>query len=171
MKKRRKRTVYIVQAALIAAIYAAVTYFIAPLSFGAQQLRVSEALTVLPVLTPAAIPGLAIGCVIANLSSPFGLVDIICGSLATLIAAILSRMTAKIRFRNLPLPSLIFPVLLNGIIIGLEISFFLPEGLSLKGFLVSGGGVAIGEALSCYALGLPLFAALSKIKIFNEVNK
>lgn len=171
MKKNRKRTVYLVQAALIAAVYAAVTYFIAPLSFGAQQLRVSEALTVLPMLTPAAIPGLAIGCVIANLGSPFGLIDIVCGSLATLTAAILSRFTAKIRVKNLPLLSLIFPVLLNGIIIGLEIAYFLPEGMTLKGFLISGGSVALGEAVSCYALGLPLFAALQKIRIFDEVNK
>lgn len=167
MKKQRKSTVFLVQAALIAAIYAAITYFISPLSFGAQQLRISEALTVLPVLTPAAVPGLAIGCAIANLGSPLGLVDIVCGTLATLIAAVLTRLTRNIRFKNLPLLSLVFPVLLNGIIIGLEISFFLPEGMSFMGFLYSGGSVALGEALSCYVLGLPLFAALNRTRIFK----
>lgn len=167
MKKQRKSTVFLVQAALIAAIYAAITYFISPLSFGAQQFRISEALTMLPVLTPAAVPGLAIGCAIANLGSPLGLVDIVCGTLATLIAAVLTRLTRNIRFKNLPLLSLVFPVLLNGIIIGLEISFFLPEGMSFMGFLYSGGSVALGEALSCYVLGLPLFAALNRTKIFK----
>lgn len=167
MKMQRKSTVFLVQAALIAAIYAAITYFISPLSFGAQQFRISEALTVLPVLTPAAVPGLAIGCAIANLGSPLGLVDIVCGTLATLIAAVLTRLTRNIRFKNLPLLSLVFPVLLNGIIIGLEISFFLPEGMSFMGFLYSGGSVALGEALSCYVLGLPLFAALNRTKIFK----
>lgn len=71
MKKMKKGTVYTVQAALIAAIYAALTYAVAPLSFGATQFRISEALTVLPVFTPAAIPGLAVGCIIANIGSPY----------------------------------------------------------------------------------------------------
>lgn len=171
MKNHRKGTIFIVQAALIAAIYAAITYFIAPLSFGAQQLRVSEALTVLPVLTPAAIPGLTIGCIIANLGSPFGLVDIICGSLATLIASMLTYATRKIRIKNMPLLSLIFPVLLNGIIIGLEISYFEPDGITLPTFLAFGGSVALGELISCYALGIPLYLGLSRTKIFKEVNK
>lgn len=167
MKNQRKSTVFLVQAALIAAIYAAITYFISPLSFGAQQLRISEALTVLPVLTPAAVPGLAVGCVIANLNSPWGFADIVFGTLATLIAAVLTRLTRNIRFKNLPLLSLAFPVLLNGIIIALEISFFLPDGMSFMGFLYSGGSVALGEALSCYVLGLPLFAALNRTKVFK----
>ncbi len=167
MKKQRKRTVFIAETALIAAVYAVITYAISPLSFAAQQLRLSEALTVLPVFTPAAVPGLAIGCVIANLGSPLGLIDIVCGTLATLAAAVLTRLTRSIRFKNLPLLSLAFPVLLNGLIIGLEISFFLPEGMSFMGFLYSGGSVALGEALSCYALGLPLFAALNRIRIFR----
>ena len=155
------------QSALIAAIYAAVTYAVSPLSFGAQQIRFSEAMTVLPVLTPAAVPGLAIGCIIANIGSPFGLVDIVIGTLATLLAAICTRATRNIRFKNMPLLSLIFPVLFNGVFIGLEIAYFLPEGLTFAGFLASGGGVALGEAISCYVLGLPLFAALNKAKIFK----
>lgn len=167
MKKQQRRTVFIAETALIAAVYAVITYAISPLSFAAQQLRFSEALTVLPVLTPAAVPGLAVGCVIANLGSPLGLIDIVCGTLATLIAAILTRLTRNIRFKNLPLLSLIFPVLLNGLIVGLEIAFFLPEGMTFMGFLYSGGSVALGEAISCYALGLPLFAALNRTKIFK----
>ncbi len=168
MKSRNKSTIYIVQAALIAAIYAAVTYFIAPLSFGTQQFRVSEALTVLPILTPAAIPGLAIGCLIANLSSPYGAADIICGTLATLIAAILTRLTRKITLKNQPLLSMIFPVILNGLIIGFELSFFMPEGLSFLSFVTLGASVALSEAVVCYGLGLPLLAGLRKTRIFIE---
>lgn len=168
MKTKRKSTVYLVQGALIAAIYAALTYFIQPLSFGAQQFRFSEALTILPALTPAAIPGLTIGCLIANLGSPYGIADIICGTLATLLAAICSRAARNIRFKNLPLLSPLFPVLFNGVIIGLEIAYFLPEGISWTAFATAGLSVAFGEFVICYILGLPLYTALNKTKIFTD---
>ena len=167
MNKRKFDTAFLVQAAVIAAIYAALTLFAAPISFGAQQFRISEALTVLPVLTPAAIPGLAVGCVITNLGSPYGIIDIICGASATFLAALCTRASRNIRFRKLPVLSLIFPVIFNGIIVGLEISFFLPDGISFFGFAASAAGVAFGELVSCYALGLPLYAALSKTRIFR----
>lgn len=168
MKKAKKGTLYVVQSSLIAALYAAVTYFIAPLSFGAQQFRISEALTVLPVLTPAAIPGLTIGCLIANINSPFGIADVICGTLATFLAAVCTRLSRKIRFKNVPFLSLLFPVLFNGIIIGLEISIFLPEGFSFMSFLTMGASVAFGEAVVCYLAGIPLFLSLEKTKIFER---
>ena len=168
MKKTNRGNIYIVRSALIAAIYAATTYFIAPISFGAQQFRISEALTVLPALTPAAVPGLAIGCLIANLNSPYGFADIICGTAATLLAAICTRWTRSIRFRDLPLLSFIFPVLFNGIIIGAKISFFMPEGFSFMSFLTFGLSVAFGEAIVCYLLGVPLFMSLKKIKVFER---
>lgn len=165
--KKKSRSAFLVQAAMIAAIYAALTYFTAPIAFGPTQLRIAEALTVLPVLTPAAVPGLAIGCIIANLSSPYGLVDIICGTAATLLAAICTRAARNIRIKGIPVLSVIFPVIFNGIIIGLEIAFFLPEGATFWAFITSGAGVALGELVSCGLLGIPLFAALRKTKIFN----
>lgn len=155
------------QGALIAAIYAALTYFSAPIAFGPAQFRIAEAMTLLPVLTPAAIPGLAVGCIIANLSSPYGIADIICGTLATLLAALCSRAAGKIRFKNIPLLSALFPVLFNGIIIGVEISLFIPEGADFWAFITSGAGVALGEFVSCFVLGLPLFAALDRTKLFK----
>ena len=167
MKTRKKTTVFYVQAALIAAIYAVLTYVAAPLSFGAQQIRISEALTVLPVLTPAAVPGLAIGCIISNIGSPYGIADIVLGTAATLLAALCSRAARSVRVKNLPLLSPVFPVIFNALFIGLEITWFLPEGLSLFGFLASAGSIALGEAVSCYALGLPLLLALRKTKIFK----
>ncbi len=164
---RSSGTVYVVQSALIAALYAALTYFLAPISFGMQQFRLSEALTVLPILTPAAIPGLAIGCLIANLNSPYGIADIFCGALATLLAAIFTRLTRKITVKGHPLLSMIFPVIFNGLIVGLEISIFLPEGFSFMSLFTVGTSVAFSEAVVCCLLGLPLLAGLKKTKIFK----
>ena len=170
MSKRSSNTVFITRAGLIAAAYVVLTFIaqMAGLASGAVQFRISEALTVLPVLTPAAIPGLTIGCLIANLGSPLGPVDIICGTLATFLAAICTRMTRKILFKNLPLLSLIFPVIFNGLIVGAEIAFFLPEGFSILAFLTSGASVALGELGVCYILGLPLYTGLNKSGVFRK---
>ena len=170
MKKMKKGTAYTVQGALIAALYSALTYAVAPLSFGATQFRISEALTVLPVFTPAAIPGLAIGCVIANIGSPFGPIDIVLGTLATLLAALMTRLTRNIRFKNIPLLSLIFPTLFNGIIIGAEIMMFTPEQAGIVGFFSCTSGVALGEVVVCYTLGLLLFLGLERTRVFDKIN-
>lgn len=164
---KNKGTIYLVQGALIAAVYAALTYFIQPLSFGANQFRVSEALTILPVLTPAAIPGLTIGCLLANLSSPYGIVDIICGTAATLLAAICTRLTRNIMIKRIPVLSPLFPVIFNALIVGAEISYFLPEGFTWAGYAASALSVGFGEIVVCYVLGLPLYAALNKTRVFS----
>ena len=110
-----KKTLFLVQGAVIAALYAALTYAagLAGLAYGNVQFRFSEALTVLAAFTPAAIPGLTVGCLLGNLGSPYGAADIICGTLATLLAALCSYGTRKIRIKGIPFVSLIFPVLFN----------------------------------------------------------
>lgn len=161
----------LVEASVIAAIYAALTVAIYPLSYGAVQFRFSEALTVLPVFTPAAIPGLTIGCFIANITGPYSWIDAVFGTLATLLASLCTYFARNIRFRGVPLLSFFFPVLFNAVIIGLEINlFFLPEGESFTfmGFLVSALWVGVGELVVCYLLGTPLFAAISKTKLFPK---
>ena len=166
-----KKTRFLVESAIIAAIYAALTLAIYPLSYGAVQFRFSEALTVLPVFTPAAIPGLTIGCIIANLAGPMSWIDCIFGALATLLAAICTRLTRNIKFKNMPLLSLIFPVIFNAVIIGLEINiFFLPAGetFTFTGFLISALWVGLGEAVVCFLLGTPLAFALGKSRIFKD---
>ncbi len=170
MKKMKKGTVYTVQGALIAAIYAALTYAVAPLSFGATQFRISEALTVLPVFTPAAIPGLSIGCIIANIGSPYGPIDIVLGSLATVLAALMTRLTRNIKFKNIPLLSLIFPTIFNGIIIGAEIMMFTPGQAGIVGFFTSASGVALGEVVVCYTLGILLYIGLDKTNVFKKLG-
>ena len=176
MTTRKEKLNYITTAAIIAAIYAALTYLgaVFGLSYGPIQLRFSEALTILPVFTPAAIPGLTVGCFIANIGS-FNLLDMVFGTLATLIAAILTRVFKDIKFKGLPLLSLFPPVIVNAIIIGLEIAiFFLPDGLSLYGFLISALEVGIGQLIVCYALGIPFYLTVQKtklIKLFKVENK
>ncbi len=159
-----KKTTLLVQGAVIAALYAALTYMAGAmnLAYGSVQFRFSEALTVLAAFTPAAIPGLAIGCFLGNLGSPYGIVDILCGTLATLCAAVFSYLARNVRLKNLPLLSMFFPVLFNGVIVGAEVAAFLPEGFTLYGYLINALWVAIGELVVCYAGGVPLSIAIEK---------
>jgi uncharacterized membrane protein len=155
-----KKTRYLITAAIIAAIYAALTIVMSYSSYGLIQFRVSEILTVLPFFTPAAIPGLFIGCIISNLFSPFALTDIIVGSLATLIAAYL---TSKMPNKWLaPLP----PVICNAVIVGLELSLTLHQPLWYA--ILS---VGFGEAVVCFVGGYIFILALERIKgrLFGKI--
>ncbi len=138
--------------ALIAAVYAALTCALAPISYGAVQFRVSEALTMLPMLMPCAVPGLFIGCVIANLIGGAGLIDVIVGSLATLAAGILTR-----KLRKKPLLALLMPVVLNGVMVGASLAYI--YNIPLFETMAT---VAIGEAVVLYALGYPLYMLLGR---------
>jgi len=160
-----KRSIFTVrfmaEAGIIAALYFVLTVAIAPLSYGQLQIRISEALCVLPFFTPAAVPGLFIGCVLANLLSPFGIWDIVFGSLATLAAALIT-YHIKIKWL-LPLPTII----INALVIGAELTLLatLPEfsnSLSQTAFFVSAAYVGAGEAIATYVLGMPLFFLLYK---------
>ena len=159
---KRKSTVYVVQAGVIAALYAAQTILQNTLLPGPAsmpvQFRISEVLTILAVFTPAAIPGLTIGCVIANISSlsALGPYDMIFGSLASLAAALLMYVLRKVRFFSLPVLSALMPAVANGIIVGFEIEFFFIEGaFHFESFLIQGGLVALGELAVLLVLGLP----------------
>ena len=149
----------ITHAALIAAIYAALTIWLAPISFARQQVRVAEALCVLPAFMPAAVPGLFVGCLVANIVSVFGLPDIIFGSLATLISAALTRRIARlVSERGVVFQALLIPlpaVVVNTLIIGAMLSV-----LTGVAFAAAALGVLAGQALSCYGLGAPLYLAL-----------
>jgi len=137
-------------AGIIAALYAVLSYFssIFGVAFGPVQCRFSEALCVLPFLTPAAVPGLFVGCLVSNLLSPYGALDIVFGSLATLLAAL---WTAKVRRPWLaPLP----PVVCNAILVGAVITIQQTSAdLFLGGFAYNALTVGLGEALVCCVLG------------------
>lgn len=153
-----KKTIFLVQASLIAAVYAAITIALAPLSYGELQVRVSEALTILPAFTPAAIPGLFVGCIVANIYGGGGIIDIVFGSLATLIAAYLSYKMPKKWL--VPLP----PVIVNGIVVGYILNYLYGAPL-----LITMGWVTIGQTIACYGLGYPLMKVFEKYedKIFH----
>jgi len=162
MQKNRRSVLFLAQAAVIAALYAGLSY-VTPefLKFGNVQFRVSEALTLLPVLTPAAIPGLTIGCVLTNLSSPdLGVLDIAFGSLATLLAALCTYWLRKITVKGWPVLAAIPPVLFNAVII----SAMLWHVLRFP-FWLSAGQIALSQFVICFGLGLPLVALLKKTPI------
>ncbi|MFZ5969325.1 MAG: QueT transporter family protein [Bacillota bacterium] len=148
-----KSTKFLVQAAIIGAIYAALTIILAPISYGQIQVRIAEALTVLPIFTPAAIPGLFVGCIIANIYGGGGMVDIVFGSLATLAAAVMSYKMPK-RWL-VPLP----PVIVNGIVVGYILNYLYQLPL-----LATMGWVSLGQLIACYGLGYPLMMNLDKYK-------
>lgn len=155
------------EAGLIAAMYAALTLAVPAASFGLMQFRVAELLTILPVYTPAAIPGLAVGCAVSNLvglgtgANPAGAWDILFGPLATLAAALLSYRLRGWRVKGLPLLATLPPVLLNAVVVGLELTIAL-FGFSWPLYGVNALQVAAGQFLACTVCGLLLAAALER---------
>jgi uncharacterized membrane protein len=153
-------------AALVGALYVTLCYFsnIFGCTFGVFQFRFAEALTVLPFLCPTAAWGLFAGCILANLLSPYGLPDLIFGSLATLVAGLL---TARCGSKWLaPLP----PVICNGLIVGALLAW------SETGFTAAFPGafafnalsVGVAELVVCYVLGLPLLEVLSRSRVLPQ---
>lgn len=147
------KTMFIVRSAVIAALYAALTLALYPISFGAVQFRVSEALTLLPIVMPEAIPGLFVGCLVSNLIGSATPWDIIFGSLATLIAAILTYVT-----RRNKILAAFWPVLCNTVIVGLVLALT----LDLPVFLTM-GEVGLGELAVVYTVGMAMLAALKRV--------
>ncbi len=162
---KNKKMIAITQAAVIAALYAVLTIsqnlLIPGSASWAVQFRVAEVLTVLAIYTPVAIPGLTLGCVIANISSVtagLGFYDMIFGSIASLIAALTMYGLRNVRFKTIPIPALLMPALWNGLIIGFEIDFFFIGNLSFNfvDFLTQGSLVALGELAVLIVLGIPM---------------
>lgn len=166
MKQLVKNPRYWAQAALIAALYTALVLAFQPISFGTIQLRVAEAMCILAYFTPAALPGLTIGCLLANavgLSTGATIVfDLFFGVVATLLATLIALQMRNHRWL-IPLPS----VLINGIIVGWEVhAFFTPE-ISLWLCMVY---VAAGQVLACYVMGMPLLFFLDRSKGFHRLT-
>lgn len=166
---RKDRIKYIVTGAVIAAIYAGLTYLsnFFGLAYGPIQLRISEVLTILPLFTPAAIPGLTIGCFIANIGS-FNVADLLFGTSATLCAAWLTYILRDKTVKGLPIFAFLPPVIINALVIGFEIAMFLPSNKGfLYGFLLSGIEVGIGQLIVCFCFGIPFYYLVKKYKIFK----
>ena len=168
--KKRKSALFLTQAAVIAALYVALTYVsnALGLAYGAIQFRLSEILTVLPVFTPAAIPGLTIGCILANITSPFGVIDIVCGSVASLLAALCTYALKNVCIKGLPVLAVIPPVLFNAVIIGLEIWYL--EGRVAEIFIISALEIAAGQIVMCVAIGLSFIRIIRKTGVFDKIS-
>ncbi len=152
--------------AIIAAVYALLTIFLAPISSGLIQCRVAEAMCVLPYFTVAAVPGLFIGCVLANLLTGAPVYDVVFGSLATLLAAFVTYLMRKRAPKWLaPLPS----VVINALVVGALLVYVYEVGV---GFWAAAGYVAVGQAVACFALGLPLMKLLERFggKLFGDAD-
>ncbi len=159
MSKSRFSVHRLTLAAVIAAAYAGLTLLLPIPQYGPIQFRVAEAMTLLPFLFPEAIPGLAVGCFLANLlGSPYVL-DWVFGTLATLLAAL---WTAKMPNRYL---AAVPPVVCNALIVGAEIAYFSTlDGLAfLPAFAMNAATVGLGEALVCFILGTVLLRALDQV--------
>lgn len=154
--KMEKGTLYLTQASLIAAIYVVLVFLFAPISFSIFQVRIAEALTILPFFTPAAIPGVTIGCLLANIMGEADMLDIIFGTLATLIGAFGSYGLRRYKFL-VPLP----PIIANTVIIPWVLRFAYGEALPIPFMMLS---VGIGEVISCYGLGMILLYSLNAYK-------
>ena len=152
---RDKKVLFMAQAAMIAALYVALTYVFAPISFSEVQVRIAEALTILPVFTPAAIPGLFIGCLLGNIMGGALVPDILLGSLATLIGAF---FTWKLRKAN-PFLAPVPPIVANTLIVPFVLKYAYGVDLPIPFMMLT---VSAGEVLSCGVLGMLLYFALKK---------
>ncbi|AVQ39641.1 QueT transporter family protein [Clostridium botulinum] len=159
MNLQNKKISKLVFSAVIAAIYTVLTLLLAPISYGQIQVRASESLTLLPFLSSYSIWGVFLGCIISNLIGGNGIIDVVFGSLATLIAAILTYYIGKsnLKFKKYlaPLP----PIIINAVVIGFILNYTLKLPL-----LISIIWVGLGEAISCYVLGLILISIIEKNK-------
>lgn len=152
MNANRARIAYIAKGAVIAALYAALCIVLQSISFGPIQVRVANALMIMPFYTSAAIPGLFIGCIIANTVGGGILIDVVAGSLVTLGGAIGARALRKTPWL-MPLPTVVLNIIVVPLILKYGYGVPLPLYLSMI-------YIAIGAVIACYGLGMPLYYAL-----------
>lgn len=163
----------LITAAVVGALYAVLTMVLAPISYGALQFRVSEVLCILPFFMPFTAWGLFAGCIVANLMSTAGVLDVVFGSLATLITCLCIAWCGKKgnTLKKTRLLACLMPVVWNGLIVGATLTIAL-AGLNplthFGAFLVFAGEVALGELGVMYLIGLPLMTYLPKQRFFSE---
>ena len=155
MKTQTQATRRLARGAVIAALYTALTLLLAPISYGQFQVRLSEAMTLLPILLPEAVPALAVGCLLSNILGGCTIFDIVFGTLATLLAALCTR-----RLRGKFWLAAAMPVVFNGVIVGAVVHYCYSPAFPLPLCMLT---VAIGEAIACIIVGPLLIGALRRI--------
>ena len=162
----------LVRCAVIAAVYVVVCLVLAPFSYGAVQVRVAEALCLLPVFGAEYIAGVVLGCFLANLLGST-IVDVIFGTLATLLACLVTYRLRNIRFKGLALAASLPPVLFNAVIIGIEIAVMFPDPSSSAPIwlacITNGISVGIGELISCTVLGVLLVKIIESNTALSQI--
>ncbi len=160
----------LVRCGVVAAIYVVLCMALQPLSYGAVQVRVAEALCLLPVFGAEYIAGVVLGCFLANLLGST-IVDVIFGTLATLLACVVTYKLRNVRFKGLAVAASLPPVLFNAVIIGIEIAVMFPDPTSSAPIwlacITNGISVGIGELISCTVLGVLLVKIIESSKALN----
>ena len=159
--------------AMIAAVYTVISLVLAPFSFGNIQVRIAEALTLLPLIYAPSIWGVTLGCFLTNLIgvlmgvNPTGVLDTVIGTSATLLAALCTYKLRDVKFRDIPVWSILMPVLFNMVFVGIELGFILfPESI-VTGSVICGLEVAAGELISV-VIGWYIIKLLDRTGIFRE---
>ena len=160
----------LVRCAVIAAVYVVVCLVLAPFSYGAVQVRVAEALCLLPVFGAEYIVGVTLGCFLANLLGST-VVDVVFGTLATLLACLVTYKLRDVRVKGLAIPASLPPVVFNMIIVGaFEITFFFSDGAPTAMMAVFNAvTVGIGELISCTILGVALVKLIESNAGMNKI--
>lgn len=148
----------LVLSAAVAALYAVLTLIFAPISYGPVQFRIAEALTLLPFLFPPAVPGLFVGCLTANIFSSMGLIDIVAGSLTTLVAAVITSRAPNRWLGAIP------PVVLNAVVIGAVITYAYIGADGAFPLVLNMLLVGAGQGVVCLGIGVPLITLLGRSK-------
>jgi len=162
---KNNKTLFLTEAAMIAAIYTVLVIMFQPISFGPIQFRIAEILTVLPYFTPAAIPGVSIGCFLSAIITTADVLDMIFGSLATLIAAVLSYKLRRYKYL-VPVP----PIVINALVIPWVLKFAYLEDKSIPFMMLT---VGAGQLIVVGLIGMPVLLILEKLNlpIFNRYGK
>lgn len=165
---------FIARQAMIAAIYTVTSTLLAPLSFSTVQVRVSEALTLLPVFGAENIVGITVGCFLTNLigvltgADLLGAFDIVFGTMATLFAGIATYMLRNVRIKDIPVAAAIPPIVFNAVVVGMELCIMISGGFNALVFGAQALSVGVGETLSC-VLGLVLVRIIEKNSSLSEI--
>lgn len=163
----------IAKIAMIAALYTVISLALQPLTYGQFQVRIAEAFTLLPLITPLGIPGVTLGCFLTNLLgamlgvNPTGYLDAIFGTLATLLAALATYQLRNKTIKKIPVLAIMMPVLFNGVIIGMELAALYFPNQFIQGSIICGFEVAVGELISVI-VGWFIIKALKKTSIFEK---
>ena len=161
--KAKLNTRTIALSGIVAAVYAVIT-IVWPLSYGSVQFRLSEALCVLPAFVPVTGIGLTVGCLVANLFSTVSALDIVIGTIATAIGCVFTTRCKKVW--AMPLPT----VISNTVLVGAMLAFVYSPDALLQGFVVNAAGVALGELVVLYALGVPLAVYLKRSNVLTRTG-